>query len=165
MDKMKTNYFHTTDVKELAIDGTTVTSTAAELNILDGITATVGGLNAMDNAGIVAMTTTTTPASGSCEVQLVFKDIDDVTLAAPVAGLLYVSEVATGLTKNPVDGLAVATNGVLANLVSHGTSFFISDDAGLLGVTITHAGADSFWIAIVLPNGKLLMSDECEVQT
>ena len=164
MDKIKTNYHHTTDVKELAIDGTVVTSTAAELNVLDGITATVGELNAMENAGIVAMTTTTTPASGSCEVQLVFKDIADVTLAVPVAGLLYVSEVATGLTKNPVDGLAVATNGVLANLVSHGTSFFISDDAGLLGVTITHAGADSFWVVIALPNGKLLISDECEVQ-
>jgi hypothetical protein len=164
MDKMKTNYFHTTDVKELSIDGTTVTSTAAELNTLDGITSTVGELNAMENAGIVSMTTTTTPASGSCEVQLVFKDIDDVTLAVPVAGLLYVSEVATGLTNNPVDGLAVATYGVLANIVSHGTSCFISSAAGLLGLTITHAGADSFWVVIVLPNSKLLISDECVVQ-
>ena len=48
MDKMKTNYFHTTDVKELAIDGTTVTSTAAELNIMGGITASVAELNKMD---------------------------------------------------------------------------------------------------------------------
>ena len=32
MDKMKTNPFHTTDVKELAIDGTVVAAGAAELD-------------------------------------------------------------------------------------------------------------------------------------
>ena len=32
MDKMKTNYHHTTDVKELAINGTTVAAGAAELD-------------------------------------------------------------------------------------------------------------------------------------
>ena len=45
MDKMKLNPFHTTDVKELAIDGTTVTSTAAELNIVDGVTVTSDQIN------------------------------------------------------------------------------------------------------------------------
>ena len=150
MDKMKVNPFHTTDVRELSINGTTVTSTAAELN-------------AMDNAAIVSMTTATTPASGSCAVQLVFKDAAGVTVAVPVSGLIYVSEVATGLSDDPVDGLAVLTNGSISNLVSHGTSHFISTAAGLLGVTITHAGADSFWLVVVLPNGKLLISDECVV--
>lgn len=52
MDKMKTNYFHTTDVKELSIDGTTVTSTAAELNIVDGVTATASELNIMDGVTV-----------------------------------------------------------------------------------------------------------------
>jgi hypothetical protein len=48
MDKIKTNYFHTTDVKELAINGTTVTATATELNILDGVTSTTAELNKLD---------------------------------------------------------------------------------------------------------------------
>lgn len=48
MDKMKLNQFHTTDVKELSIDGTTVTSTAAELNIMDGVTSDADDLNIMD---------------------------------------------------------------------------------------------------------------------
>lgn len=52
MDTMKVNPFHTTDVKELAIDGTTVTSSATELNIMDGITASVAELNKMD--GVVS---------------------------------------------------------------------------------------------------------------
>ena len=45
MDKIKVNPFHTTDVKELAIDGTTVTSTVAELNIMDGVTLTHDQIN------------------------------------------------------------------------------------------------------------------------
>ena len=45
MDKMKVNPFHTTDVKELAIDGTVVTSTAVELNKLDGVTLTYDQIN------------------------------------------------------------------------------------------------------------------------
>lgn len=150
MDKMKVNPFHTTDVRELSINGTTVTSTAAELN-------------AMDNAAIVSMTTATTPASGSCAVQLVFKDAAGVTVAVPVSGLLYMSEVATGLTVDAADTtLAVLTNGVVTNLVSASISHFVSTAAGLLGLTIT-AAADSYWIVIVLPNGKLLISDECVV--
>ena len=48
MDKIKVNPFHTTDVKELAIDGTIVTSTAAELNIMDGVTSTAAELNESD---------------------------------------------------------------------------------------------------------------------
>lgn len=55
MDKMRTNYFHTTDVKELSINGTTVTSTAAELNIMDGVTATAAELNESDLSGVGAM--------------------------------------------------------------------------------------------------------------
>lgn len=45
MDKMKVNPHHTTDVKELSINGTTVTSTAAELNIMDGVTVTAAQIN------------------------------------------------------------------------------------------------------------------------
>ena len=56
MDTMKVNPFHTTDVKELAIDGTTVTSTATELNIMDGITASVAELNKMDGVDSIAVT-------------------------------------------------------------------------------------------------------------
>ncbi|MCK4500998.1 hypothetical protein KAU11_10915 [Candidatus Babeliales bacterium] len=52
MDKMKVNQFHTTDVKELSIDGTTVTSTAAELNIMDGVTSTAAELNKMDGVTV-----------------------------------------------------------------------------------------------------------------
>ena len=165
VDTIKLNSHHYTDLKGLKIGGTLVTATAAELNTMDGITATAAELNAGVLGGVASMTTVATPASQACGVQLVFKDADGVTMAVPTAGMLYISEVATGLTNNPVDSLAVLTNGALDELVTGGASIYTTDATGKLGVTIAHAaGVDSFWIVVVLPNGKLLISDECATE-
>lgn len=48
MDKIKLNPFHTTDVKELKIDGTAITVAVSDLNKVDGVTATTAELNALD---------------------------------------------------------------------------------------------------------------------
>ena len=166
VDTIKVNPAHYTDFpNNIKIAGTLVTATATELNIMDGITATTAELNAGVFGGVASMTTATTPGSNTCAVQLVFKDADGVTMAVPTSGLLYISEVATGLSTDPVDGLAVLTNGELDNIIAHGLSHFVTTAAGLLGVTISHTGADSFWLVVVLPNGKLLISDECVVNT
>ena len=118
----------------------------------------------IETAGVfAAITTATTPASGSCAVQLVFSDSEGTTMAVPTAGVLYLSEVATGLTQDLADTtLAVLTNGALTNIGGAGPSLFTTTAAGLLGLTIT-AAADSYWVVIVLPDGKLLISDECVV--
>ena len=110
-----------------------------------------------------SVTTTATPAEGSCGVQFVFKDINGNALTSPVSGLLYLSEVATGLTHNLADtSLAVLTNGALTNVGGAGPSLFTTTAAGLLGVTIT-AAADDYYIVFVTPNGSLLISDVCTV--
>ena len=110
-----------------------------------------------------SVTTTATPASGSCAVQFVFKDVNGAALTAPVAGLLYLSEVATGLTSDLADTtLAKLTNGALTNLGSAGPSLFTTTAAGLLGLTIT-AAADDYWVVFVKPDGTLLISTVCTV--
>ena len=110
-----------------------------------------------------SVTTTATPASGSCAVQFVFKDVNGNALTAPVSGLLYLSEVATGLTNDLADTtLAVLTNGALKNLGSAGPSLFTTTAAGLLGLTIT-AVADDYWVVFVKPDGSLMISSVCTV--
>jgi hypothetical protein len=110
-----------------------------------------------------SVTTTATPATGSCAVQFVFKDVNGAALTAPVSGLLYLSEVATGLTQDLADtSLAVLTNGALKNLGSAGPSLFTTTAAGLLGLTIT-AVADDYWVVFVKPDGTLLISGLCKV--
>ena len=110
-----------------------------------------------------SVTTTATPASGSCAVQFAFKDVSGNALTAPVSGLLYLSEVATGLTIDLADTtLAVLTNGALKNLGSAGPSLFTTTAAGLLGLTIT-AVADDYWVVFIKPDGSLLISSVCTV--
>jgi hypothetical protein len=138
-------------------------------NLLDALTTVVKpAREAIQRArdegkGLYTMTTSTTPASGSCAVQLVLKDFEGNALTSPVSGTLYLSEVATGLTQDLADtSLAVLTNGALTNIGGAGPSIFTTTAAGLLGLTIT-AAADSYWVVLVQPDGSLLISDECVV--
>ena len=73
MDKMYLNRFHTTDVKELSINGTTVTSTAAEINASSVVTSgtgapgsaptAIGQIYIDTNAGAVYISTGVTEAA------------------------------------------------------------------------------------------------------
>lgn len=109
--------------------------------------------------------TTATPASGSCGVQFVFKDVFGDTITEAVSGLLYLSEAATGLTHNLADTtLAVLTNGALTNIGGAGPSLFTTTAAGLLGLTIT-AAADDYYVIFVKPDGSLIISDVCTVNS
>lgn len=146
-------------LRKLLNSGASITN-AIVGNVTGNVTGDVTGVL---SAAAKTMTTATVPASGSCAVQLTLKDGNGVTMAVPVSGLLYLSEVATGLTQDLADTtLAVLTNGALTNLGSAGPSIFTTTAAGLLGVTIT-AGTDSYWLVLVLPSGELLISDECVV--
>lgn len=151
--------------------GTEVTSSAAELNTLDGatvdlssVTASTAELNLLDNAWASVETTWVDGTDGTGEVQFVFKDAAGVAMATPVAGTFYISEVATGLTADALDtGLAIATNGVV-NIMDTGSAIyykFISDATGKFGVTLT-SNADSYWICFEHLGG-LVISDELAI--
>lgn len=110
-----------------------------------------------------SVTTTATPATGSCGVQFVFKDAAGNALTSPVAGTFYLSEVSTGLEVDVADtGVAVLTNGAVTIMDTGVASYyqFVSDATGKLGVTIT-AAADDYYIVFVKPDGSLLISDVC----
>ena len=108
-----------------------------------------------------SVTTTATPASGSCGVQFVFKDINGDDLTEPVSGLLYLSESATGLSHDAADtSLAVLTNGTYTEVIADTGGLFTTTAAGLLGLTIT-AAADDYYVVFVKPDGSLLLSDVC----
>lgn len=153
----------TADKDELNLmDG--CTSTTAELNILDGATVVYQELNLLDNVWASVATTWTDGTDGTGEVQFVFADAAGTTMATPVAGTFYISEVATGLTVDALDtGLAVATNGVV-NIMDTGSAKyykFVSSAAGLLGLTLT-SNADSYWV-VFEHLGGLVISDELAI--
>ena len=137
-----------------------ITALPSEMNIMDGVTVTTAELNMNDNMW-ASFTTATVPASGTCAVQLVFKDAAGVTMATPVAGRFYMSNAATGLTRDDATSIAVLTNGAVTEMdAAHKAWAFTTTAAGLLGVTITDA-ADNKWLVFEHPTGKLSISSVC----
>lgn len=132
--------------------GSSTTSTAAEINLLDGAPASV--------------TTTATPATGSCGVQFVFKMADGTTsITEPYSGIGYISDAANGLaSKTVATSVAVLTNGRLSEIAESGHNVFnfTTTAAGLLGLTIT-ATAGAYYVIFVGPTGKLIASTVCTV--
>ena len=145
------------------ITGETYWYTAPDIS-LAGITSTVAELNLNDNMW-ASVTTSATPAVGTCAVQFVFKDAAGTTMATPVAGTFYLSELSTGLTVDTADtGIAVLTNGVVTIMDTGVAKYykFVTTAAGLLGITIT-ATADDYYIVFEHPTGKLVISTVCAV--
>ena len=109
-------------------------------------------------AGNYSVTTTATPASGSCGVQFVFKDKSGKVLNTPFAGQVYLSN-STGLAHaTAITSLAVLTNGALTSLVTGKVALFTTSALGLLGVTLTAAAPADHYLTFVMPNGEILTS-------
>jgi hypothetical protein len=132
---------------------------------INDITATYTELNLTDNMWASVTTTFVDGADGTGTAQFVFKDAAGTTMATPVAGHGYISEIATGITVDLLDdALTVDTNGVLT--LSESTVYsnfnFVTSAAGLLGIDL-QGDPDSYWVVFVHPTGKLVISDECTI--
>lgn len=117
---------------------------------------------ALDTAYTV--TTTATPATGTCGVQFVFKDPNTgATINYPITGFGYIATAADGLTTKTVTSIAALTNGRVLNMPTVTSLFqYTTTAAGLLGLTIT-ASASANYVVFILPNGRLLVSTVCTI--
>jgi hypothetical protein len=117
-------------------------------------------LTAAQLRGIPAsVTTTTTPGTGNCAAQFVFRDNQGRVITTPSTMLAYLSN-STGLTHaTAITSLVLLTNGALTQLVTGQHAIVTTTAAGLLGVTLTGTAATRY-LTFVLPNGKLLTSGE-----
>ena len=101
----------------LSIGGTAITSTAAELNILDGVTSTAAELNLLD--GSVANTVVNSKAvvyGSSGEVQATTVDLGNWTVTES-AGVLYFAT--SGTNKMKLDASGNLT--VVGDVTAYGT--------------------------------------------
>ena len=132
---------------------------------ISDVTATATELNLNDNIWASVTTSFVDGTDGTGTAQFTFKDAAGTTMATPVAGHAYISEVATGLTVDLLDDdLLVATNGVitLSEATVYSNFNYVTSAAGLLGIDL-QGDADSYWVVFVHPTGKLVISDECAV--
>ena len=105
----------------------------------------------------VSLATATTPATGTCAVQFTLKDSKGVAITYAYSTIMYASN-STGLATGAVTSCAVLTNGMVIPLSATLAWQVTTSAAGLLGVTLT-ASAGTYYLAMRLPNGKLLVSD------
>ncbi len=120
-----------------------------------------GGSDAEAVGVFSEIATTTTPASGTCAVQLVLSDVLGDALATVQSGMGFISTVA-GVLSAAVTSVATLTNGSISTLVTGQVFMWASKADGTLGVTVTGA-ANSYYITLVKPDGSVVVSDEIVV--
>jgi hypothetical protein len=117
------------DLGSLILSGTTVTATAAELNIMDGVTATTAELNIMD--GVTATTAELNLMDGVTATTAELNILDGVT--------------ATTTELNYVDGV---TSAIQTQLDTKAPSASPTLTSPTLGSTITITGGTQSWTAV-----------------
>ena len=148
----------------LKINGTAVTSTAAELNILDGVTATAAELNELD--GMIAGFTFAAASAGTniAEVTVTAVEADGTTtVASPVIFTLWLSDAATGagLTSTSASGTVTvkSASGAVIGTLSAKKSLVVQALAtGVFILEITDSAKTTFYVCAQSPHGETKVS-------
>lgn len=83
-------------------------------------------------------------------------------LATRTAVIAYLSDDANGdsiVATAPSSGWAIGTDGLLIPIVANKAAILVSESDGDIDVNITEAGADTFYLIVILPTGELVASD------
>lgn len=140
------------------INGTAVTSSATELNIMTGVTATTAELNKIDGVPYSVTLVNTPGASGVTEAALTFKDAAGVTIAIPVYLPFFLSS-STGLaiTAAITSILPAATPvGAVGATVTGQQGFVVTTAAGLASVKLTGTAATAYYLTFLTTGGRLI---------
>ena len=132
----------------LSVGGTAVTSTAAELNIVDGQCAGATFVVGAEAADAINVTVQLTDAAGA-------------DMAIRTALPWYIAADANGDTIGtaPSAGIAIGTDGLLLEWTANVSGLVVSEADGDIDITFSEAGALTIYLVLVLPTGKLAISD------
>jgi hypothetical protein len=132
----------------LKIAGTSISASAAELNALDG-------------APLDVDFTIGSEAVNAINVGLQLNDAGGSALAVRTSVFVYLSDDANGDSvagTAPDGGWAIGTDGLLIPLVTGKAGLVISEADGDIDITITESGVATWYLIVVLANGKLAAS-------
>jgi hypothetical protein len=135
-------------INRFRIGGTEVSSTADEINTLDGAAAAVEY-------------TVGTEAANVINLGLQFQDANGVDVAVPVGCKFYLADDSVGLTPSataPDGGIAIGTDGALIEWTANLSGLVVSESDGDVDIDLTESGVATWYFVTVLPNGKLDVS-------
>ncbi len=141
--------------------GVVITPTAAELNVLDGVTATKDELNMLDG-GVHGVTFTIgAEDTNSINVGLQLEDANGFELLQRGVVYVYLSDDigGDGVVATAPDGdIAVGTDGViLGELVADKVFLLQSEVDGDIDLDIGEAGALTVYLCVIVPVSGLLV--------
>ena len=136
------------NTEKLSIANTTVTATAAELNLADNQVAS-------------ATFTIGTEAGNVINVGIQLLDAAGVAMATKSHVGFYLSDSATGDTVvAAATSLAIGTDGIIFEAVSNSWGDLVSENDGYIDLDIGDAsGAATYYLALKMPNGSIVISD------
>lgn len=145
--------------QSLTVAGTDVTNSIAELAAINGLTTSADELNTLDGAPLGATITPGAEDSGTVAIQLT--DGAGADLAVRGSVFAYLSDDANGDSiagTAPDGGVAIGADGLLIPIVADKAFQLVSEADGDIDLAITESGADTWYLIIVLPTGKLVAS-------
>jgi len=163
------------DVQDLEINHVKVTATAAELNILDGAALTTAELNKLAGLtpskeelnvldGVAASASFVIGAEtggNTINVGVQIKDANGADIGTRQQLRAYLSDDANGDSiagTAPSGGVAIGTDGLAIPVVA-GKAFLLTTEAdGDIDLNVVEAGVATWYLIIVMPNGKLAPS-------
>lgn len=122
--------------------------------------------NGLKVAGFIPPTDATVTVSAentnvvTVTIQLQDGNGDDL---ANVAGVyFYLSDDSGGsgvAATAPNGGIAIGTDGTLAEVVSGKAGWLISESDGDIDIEVTESGTDTFYLVLIMPSGEIVVSD------
>lgn len=127
----------------------------------DEIASSVAEMDALNGAAFGCTFTIGAEAANAIAVSLQLTDADGADVTARQCVYAYVSGNATGdsLSAAPAGGVAIGTDGMVAEVIDNRAFMLTSEADGDIDLTFTDAsGAATFYLAVRLANGKLVVS-------
>jgi hypothetical protein len=154
------NKFTNINTDKLIVNGTDVTDSIAELDALDGMTATVAELNKLSNAPFDASFVIAAEDANTITVSIQLLDADGTALATRAAVGFYLSADANGdAVAVAATSLAAGTDGNMQEFIANSAGRLVSEADGDIDVVVGDAsGAATYYLILILPNGLLKAS-------
>lgn len=122
----------------------------------------------IDEMSMVPTISVGSQAADVINVAIQLNDYAGDELAERGAVFAYLSDDANGdsiAATAPDGGWAIGTDGLLIPVVTNKAAFLVSEADGDIDIDIEESGADTFYLILALPNGRLLASAEITFAT
>ncbi|MCB1713888.1 MAG: hypothetical protein KDK05_02020 [Candidatus Competibacteraceae bacterium] len=138
----------TAKVGGLVVNGTTMTATGAELNMLDG------------QCAAAVFTVGTETGGNTINVAIQLNDAAGAAMTTRTALPFYVSSDANGdaIASATSGGIAIGADGLLIEWTANLAGLVISEADGDIDIDFVEASTGTWYLVLVLPTGKLAVS-------